>query len=210
MAIVVMHLDLRVAENAPAALRSGPEAVEIIEAFADRISLVDAGAIQGDDAGSGAGESRLAAERLITEPARLVLAALDVIDAFVSSLNRHGDARVARRAQGHDLAYGHGQIRVHGARLIAPAPFVVLRVDDEPDRSTQRAPQLIAQLTIVDHAVDFRQEQGGETVAVHRAVEGAARVVEEAGHIGVLAAEDVADRAGDVLAVATSARLIAG
>ena len=56
-------------------------------------------------------------------------------------------------------------------RLIAPAPFVVLRVDDQLDGLGE----LLADVGARRHAVDFGQEQRGEAVAVHRPVAGVPR-----------------------------------
>src|SRR5262249_5829356 len=80
---------------------------EEVEALLEVLVVVDAGGVQGADAGGGAGE-RLpgAAAGLghVAEPAlAAVLAAADVLDAVVHLLLRHRDAGVAGRPQGHDL-----------------------------------------------------------------------------------------------------------
>src|SRR5262249_1066994 len=95
MAVIVMHARLVVLELAAARA----VAVEEFEALGNLLALVDAGAEEGDDAGRGAGETGVAAERrLIAEATGPgVWAALDVFDALVGGALRYGDAGVARR-----------------------------------------------------------------------------------------------------------------
>src|SRR5262249_35979735 len=146
VAVEVVHGELGAPKDAAAA-PAGALTAQVIEAAANGLAValaleVDAGAVEGDDAGGGAGESRRPAERLVAEAARVrVLAALDVIDATIARGDRHADAGVTRRPQGHDLADGDRQIGVAPARLVAPASLVILRVDDEPHRPAQAAAQ---------------------------------------------------------------------
>src|ERR1043166_5352715 len=91
MPVVVVHTHFA-AEHAAAA-SAGLEVLEVIESLGDFLAVVDAGTVESDDAGGRAGETRAAAKRLIAEAPRVrVLAALDVIDAFVAHLDGHGDA----------------------------------------------------------------------------------------------------------------------
>ena len=84
---------------------------------------------------------------------------------------------VARRAEGVDLADGHGEVGVVRDRLVTPAPLVVLGVDDQPDGLLE----LLADLGPVGHAVGFGEEEGAEAVGVHRAVGGGAGDGDESG-----------------------------
>src|SRR5712691_5679782 len=126
--------------------------------------------MQRDDTGRAASELSVAADLLVVEPSFSVLAILDVFGATIDGRFRYIKAGITRRPQGHDLANCYGNIRIAGARLITPASLAVLVVHDELDRSLQRLPKAVAQLPVVHHPVDLRQEKRAEAVPVHRSV----------------------------------------
>src|SRR5262249_13176880 len=82
------------------------------------------------------------------------------------------------------------------------AALLVLRALDEADGHLE----LVADLVVLGHAVDFAEEEGGEAMAVH----GAVGLVggDEAGFLGGIA--DELDALGDVLAVLAAAGEVAG
>ncbi len=104
-----------------------------------------------------------------------------------------------RGTQGHDLAHRHRNVGIAAHRLVAPAAFVVLRVDDQVDGLGE----FFADLGPVDHAVGFGQEERGEAVAVHRSVTARAGHVDEAALLRV--GQDEIDAARNVLAVRAAA-----
>src|SRR5262249_3606859 len=140
-------------------------------------AFVDAGALEGGDAGGGASEADTewsAGRGHVAEAAVPVssddLAFLDVLDALVHGRFSDVDAGVAGRAQGHDLADGHGDVGFLGHRVVAPAALAVLGFLDQADRPNQRGPEPFTQGAVLNHAVRFAEEQCAEAVAVHGAV----------------------------------------
>ena len=129
---------------------------------------------------------------------------LDVFDAAIDRLARHEQAGVARGTQGHDLANRHRNVGVASLRLIAPAPFAVLRVDDQVDRLGK----LFADVGPHRHAVGLGQKQRGEAVAVHRAVAAGVGHVDEPALLRI--GQDEVDAAIDVRPVGTASGRAAG
>src|SRR5205823_3938407 len=96
---------------------------QVIQPLVDGSAAVDAGAVQGDHAGGGAGEAGVAhLVGLVAEATFVqVLAALDILHAAADVFGRHGEAGVPRRPQCHDLADRHRDIGVVALRAVAPA-----------------------------------------------------------------------------------------
>src|SRR5262249_47242704 len=95
--------------------------------------------------------------------------------------------------------------------MIAPAALTVLAADDELNGTFEGAVQLGADLVVVNHAVEFGEEECAEAVAVHGPVRGGSGIVEEAApaaevSLAFLLTHDVFERAGHVLAVLAAAR----
>ena len=110
-----------------------------------------------------------------------VLTAADVLDGPVDGLLGHVDARVARGAEGHQLADGDGDVGVESLGIVAPAAFFVLGVDDQFDSAAEG----VAEFHAERHSVALGQEHGGETVSVHRTVACAAWGIDEAAFLGI-------------------------
>ena len=66
-------------------------------------------------------------------------------------------------------------------RVIAPAAFLVLRIDDQLDGQAE----LVAEVRALGHAVALGQEERGEAVAVHRSLGRRRRLDDEAAGLGV-------------------------
>src|SRR5579883_278319 len=103
-----------------------PRTLQKSQSGLDLRPLVNSRAVQGADAGGGAGEALSAAASAalfhVAEKSKsLVLARLDVLDALIDVGFRHEDAGIAGGAQGHDLANGHGDVGFAAAGHIAPA-----------------------------------------------------------------------------------------
>ena len=83
--------------------------------------------------------------------------------------------------------------------IIAPAAFLVLRIDDQLDGQAE----LVAEFRALGHAVALGQEERGEAVAVHRPVGRRRRLDDEAAGLGV--GQQVVDGPFDALAVRSAA-----
>lgn len=141
--------------------------LEVVKAAFDRLILVDARVEEARYARSRAWPRRAAKILHVAEASVGVLAGSHVADGVVDRGLRHLDAGVPCAPKRHDLADGHGHIRVVGYRVVAPATLVVLAADDQLHRANQRVADAIVLLV---HAVDLAKEQGRESVAVHRTV----------------------------------------
>src|SRR5207244_3777950 len=120
----------------------------------DFMPLIDAGTVQGHQAGSAASKLSDTAVLLIAEPALAILTILDITRAAIHGRFRHIKARIARRPQRHDLANRHGHICVPARGLVAPPPFRILVVDDELDGSLDGVAESLAQVLVVHHPMD--------------------------------------------------------
>ncbi len=110
--------------------------------------------------------------------------------------------RAPRRAM--SWAGGDRDIGLVGGGGVAPAPLVVLGIDDEVDRPPQQA----AESGAIGRPVGFGQEHRGEAVAVHRTVVADSFFDDVAGRGG--AALEVVDDAVDLRAVRAAGRGAAG
>src|SRR5436305_396591 len=61
---------------------------------------------------------------------------------------------------------------------IAPAAFVVLLVDNQLDRALERLAEPVAQRLLMNHAIDFGQEERAEAMPIHGTMP-SARAAEE-------------------------------
>lgn len=140
---------------------------KVVEPTLDRLVLVDPRVEQARDSRRSPRPGGTAEVLHVPEPAIGVLARTHIPRGIVDRGLRDLDARVARAAQGHDLADGHGDIGVVGHGVVAPSAFVVLARNDQLDRAHQG----VADTVVVPvHAIDLAEEQGGEAVAIHGAV----------------------------------------
>ena len=104
---------------------------------------------------------------LIREAAARHRAAPHVIHRVINRLLRHVEARVFRRTQRDDLQDRHGNVRIAGPRLVAPAAPVAVALalcgDDEPDRALQ----FFADDRIARLPVQLAERDGRDAVVVH-------------------------------------------
>src|SRR5262245_48164268 len=109
----------------------GEVAVDVRDSVVDLTSLINPRAEESDDCTCGARELRPGAKKLIAESTIGVLAALQILDAFVNRFLRHVYAGVPRGPQRHHFANGHRNVSIVGNGFVSPAPFIILSVDDE-------------------------------------------------------------------------------
>ena len=172
-------------------------------------TLVNPRAEQGGDPGRGAREPRAVGHHFhVAEPAVGILAILDILDAVIHCFFRDEDAGIAGRPQGHNLTHRHRDVGILRSGMIAPAALRVLRVHDQVDRPLESPLDAFARVFGVGQAGDLGQEQGAETVAVHRPVRDVLLAVQIAG-LAFLLVQHVFQGSGDGLAVNAAAGLVA-
>ena len=93
---------------------------------------------------------------------------------------------------------------VNTLRLVSPAPFGILGVDNQ----LHRLAELVANVGTLRHAIGFRQKHRGETMPVHGAVRRRARHADEAAVFDMV--ENKIDRPADISAILSAPRRTAG